>query len=174
MNIEDIKKVQEHRKHKVTGSIGVYQAYKWIRKNKWLDIGRPLTEHEFYSIVRRINGKLAEALSLGAEIKLPHRMGSLELRKTNTYVGIKDGKPHNNLPIDWDSTLKLWCEDAEAYNNKTLLKLEERERFKVIYNRANANYENKSFYQFKVNRELKKMLKHNIKEGLVDAFSLRT
>ena len=30
-------------------------AYKWIRKNKWLDIGSPVSEHDFYKIIRGIN-----------------------------------------------------------------------------------------------------------------------
>ena len=31
--LNSIKKVNEPRKHKVNNSIGVYSAYKWIRKN---------------------------------------------------------------------------------------------------------------------------------------------
>ena len=40
------QKVNESRKHKIRNSLGVYDAYKWLRKNKWLNIGRPLTEKE--------------------------------------------------------------------------------------------------------------------------------
>lgn len=40
------------KKFKVTGSWGIYDAYKSIRRHKWYDIGRPLTEKEFYAIVR--------------------------------------------------------------------------------------------------------------------------
>jgi hypothetical protein len=43
------------RYYKVNNSLGVYDAYKWIRKNKWFNIGRPLKEHEFYSIIRKVN-----------------------------------------------------------------------------------------------------------------------
>ena len=50
-----IKKNKESRLHKITNSFGVYDSYKWIRKNKWLNIGRPVTEHEFYSIIRTMN-----------------------------------------------------------------------------------------------------------------------
>ena len=34
-----IKKVNEPRKHKVNNSLGVYDAYKFLRKRKWADIG---------------------------------------------------------------------------------------------------------------------------------------
>ena len=173
MTREEILKVNNTRVHSVTKSLGVYDAYKFIRKRGWIDIGQRLTEHQFYSIVRKINNLLAENLSLGIDIKLPHRMGTIELRKINTYVKIKDDKLKTNLPIDWDRTLKLWCKNEEYYKNKTLIKMEEKELFKVYYNKNKADYTNKSFYQFNVNRELKKTLKENIKEGKVDAFLLK-
>lgn len=173
MNREDILKLNGPRIHKVNKSLGVYDIYKWLRKRQWIDIGQRLTEHEFYSIIRKINNELALNLSLGKDIKLPHRMGTIELRKINTYVNFKDGKLHSNLPIDWDRTLKLWCEDEEAYKSRTLIKMEEKEIFKIYYNKSKAEYTNKSFYQFNANRELKRTLKKNIKRGKVDAFLLR-
>ena len=79
---EKILKKRSKRQGKVSGSYGVYDAYKSIRMNKWYDIGRPLTEHEFYTIIRSINLLLADELSKGNEIVFPYRMGSLELRKS--------------------------------------------------------------------------------------------
>lgn len=169
---QEVQKVDKSRIHKVTGSIGVYQSYKWIRKHKWLNIGRPLKEGEFYRIVRRINSYLAEELSRGREIRLPHRMGSLEIRKRPTRVAIVDGKLVTSLPIDWDKTLKLWYEDKEAFDNKILVRIETEEVFKVYYNKQNANYNNKSFYEFKPNREIKRKLSKHAREGNLDAYLL--
>ena len=123
MNRNEILKVTGHREHIINKSWGVYDAYKWIRKNKWFDIGRPLKEDEFYKIIRGINIKLAEMLSLGADIKLPYKMGILEIRKYNTYVRFINGELCTNRRINWDETLKLWCEDEEALKNKTLVKI---------------------------------------------------
>lgn len=167
-----VLKIDGPRKHKVNNSNGVYQAYKYIRKNKWFDIGRPLTEHEFYTIVRQVNNYLAEELLHGHDIVLPHRLGRIELRKYDTKMAIKNGILKTNLPIDWDRTLKLWSEDEKAYKERTLVKVEEKEIFKVFYNRRNANYENKSFYEFEVNRDLKRRLKQRIKSGTIDAFKI--
>lgn len=176
MTYEEFKsKVQhlsESRKHKATNSIGVYSAYKWIRKNRWLNIGRCLTEHEFYSIIRKVNNYLADSFLQGNDIKLPHRMGRIELRKYDVRVSFDGEKVKTNLPIDWDKTLKLWYEDEEAYKEKTLVKVEEKEIFKVYYNKQLAKYNNQVFYEFKVNRELKKALIKNIKDGKIDAFLL--
>lgn len=165
-----VLKVDGPRVHKVNNSYGVYDAYKYIRKNKWFDIGQPVTEHQFYSIIRRMNNLLAEALIHGHDIELPCRMGTIEVRKYDARVSIEDGKVKTNLPIDWDRTLKLWSEDEEAYKERTLIKMEEKEIFSIYYNRTKAKYENKSFYEFNPNRQLKLMLKRNIKAGRLDAF----
>lgn len=166
-----ILKVDKPRLHKIRNSLGIYDAYKYIRKNKWFNIGRPLTEHEFYSIIRRVNNLLADNLLKGYDIVLPNRMGTLELRKYGADIKFINGKVKTNLPIDWDRTLKLWSEDEKAYKERTLVKMEEKEIFKVFYNRSKANYENKSFIQFKINRDLKKRLKQKIKNKQIDAFS---
>lgn len=167
-----VLRVNEPRKHRINNSVGTYDAYKWIRKNKWLDIGQPISEHDFYTIVRHINDYLAECLSNGQDIILPHKLGRLEIRKFGARVELHNGVVKTNLPVDWDKTLKLWFEDEEAYKERTLIKMEEKEIFKVFYNRSRADYENKSFYSFEINRDLKRRLKHNIKSGKIDAFSI--
>ena len=115
---------------------------------------------------------MAIKLLMGEDIILPCKMGKIEVRKYNRSISIKNGKVVTNLPIDWNRTLKLWSEDEEAYKERTLIKMEEKEIFKVIYNRSRADYNNKSFYEFSINRELKKQLKKKIKEGSFDAFSV--
>lgn len=170
--LSSVRKLHEPRVHKINHSLGTYDAYKFLRKNKWLNIGRSLTEHEFYRIIRKVNDYLVESFLQGNDIKLPHRMGRLELRKYDARVTFDGENVKTNLPIDWDSTLKLWYEDEEAYKNKTLVKVEEKEIFKVYYNKQLADYNNQVFYEFNVNRELKKRLKQRIKEGKLDAFKL--
>ena len=167
-----VLKVDGPRKHKVRNSWGIYDAYKYTRKNKWFDIGQPVTEHQFYSIIRKINNYLADLLLQGHDIELPCRMGTIEVRKYDESISIKDGKVRSNLPVDWDRTLKLWSEDEEAYKERTLIKVEEKEIFKVYYNRIKANYENKSFYEFLVNRDFKRRLNQKIKNYNFDAFKI--
>ena len=106
-----IKKVSSNRTHRVNNSVGVYDLYKIIRKNHWYNIGRPLTEKEFYSIIRTFNKHIAEELSKGNDFTLPYKMGILEVRKYQPNITIKNGKVKAPLPIDWDKTLKLWYED---------------------------------------------------------------
>lgn len=180
MNEEEYKefrasvlKLNDTRTHKVTGSLGVYDAYKYIRKNKWLDLPRAVTEKEFYSIIRRVNNYLAKELIKGNDIDFPCRMGKLEVRKYTPTVKFDNGKMVTTLPIDWDATLKLWFNDKDAYNKKLLIYDTPKEVFKVLYSTYYANYNNKSFFEFKLNRDIKLGLKHKIKEGALDAFIVK-
>lgn len=172
MNLKEFmvetKKANTKKQAKVRGSFGVYDAYKRIRKNKWYDIGRPLKEHEFYSIIRGVNNLFAEEIALGHTVDFLSRMGKLELRKVENGVSIVDGKLKINYPINWDETLRLWFEDEEARNAKTLIRNEEKFRYHVRYCKYNATYENKSFYQFDLNRFIKKKLIENIKNNKAD------
>lgn len=78
---ETINNVKGYRKFKVSGSWGIYDAYKLIRKHKWFDIGRPVTEKEFYAIVRQVNKRFADEIAKGNTVTFPCKMGKLELRK---------------------------------------------------------------------------------------------
>lgn len=167
-----VLKVDHSRNHKVKNSIGVYDIYKHIRKNKWYDIGQPITEHQFYTIIRQVNNVLADNLLKGNDIVFPNKMGRLEVRKFEPIIRFDDNKLTVRLPIDWDRTLKLWSEDEEAYKERTLVKMEEKEIFKVCYNKTRADFPNKGFYQLQINRDLKIALKKKIKLGNFDAFLL--
>lgn len=167
-----ILKIDEHRVHKVRNSYGIYDGYKYYRRNKPKEHKYVLTESQYFFITRRVNKLLGELLINGEDIILPYRLGRLEIRKYEAKITTDDKKIKTNLPIDWDRTLKLWYEDKESYKNKTLVKVEEKEIYKIYYNRIIAEYKNKSFFQFNVNRELKKELKQNIKKGKIDAFTI--
>ena len=69
-----------------------------IRKNHWYNIGRPVTEKEFYAIIRGVNNLLANEIALGHNVIFPERMGRLELRKHPCKATIKNGKLKVNFP----------------------------------------------------------------------------
>lgn len=72
-------------------------------------------------------------------------MGRLELRKYDAKIYLKDNKVVTNLPIDWDKTLRLWYEDKESYDNRTLVRMEEKEVFKSIIIEARQTIITKPF-----------------------------
>lgn len=163
-----LKPKKGKREFKVTNCVGVYDMYQLLRKNGWLDIGKPVKEKEFYAIIRGINKRLAHEVSMGKGIEFPARMGKLELRKQERGVSIVDGKLKVNYPINWKETHKLWYEDPQAMLNKTLMRYEIPYYYRVKYDVFNATYDNKGFYQFKVNTFIKNDLSKNIREGKVD------
>lgn len=167
----EVLKVDKPRVHKIKNSLGVYDSYKWLRKNKWLDVG-PISEHDYYAIIRAVNKALVLNFLIAGSIKLPERMGEITLSKYPAKITLENGKVQTNLPIDWDATLNLWSEDKDSYEKRTLIRSEEREIFKVIYDKSKALYNNKSFYTFELNRDIKLSLKKQLKNGLLDAFML--
>ena len=155
---------------KVRNSIGVYDVYKAIRKHHWYNIGRPVTEKEFYAIIRSVNKLLAAEIALGNTVKFPYKMGKLELRKYPVGVKIKDGKLKITYPVDWNETLKLWYRDAEAERQKILMRKENPFVYFIRYctEGNQCNYPNKNYYQFATNTFIKKALNKNINKGKVD------
>lgn len=169
--IRDIKKATCKRKTTINNSYGVRDYYKYYRQligdNKDLFI----TELQYFKILRYFNRLLAQQLINSSSIVFPYMMGEIELRKVNSNVSFKDGKLKTNLSINWGETLKLWSRDQEAYTNKILVRNTNKEIFRIIYNKSNAQYINKSYYKFIVNRQLKHQISENIKEGKIDAYT---
>lgn len=168
--IKTIKKVNNERHHKVTNSYGSKDAFHYYRKIKPNDSKYVLTDCQYLHIIRTINNQLRLNLIEGKDIVLPEKMGRLELRKQTNKIYFKDGKLKITSPVDWEATLKLWYDDSNSKNKKQLVRQETQEIFRVIYNKSKANYNNKSFYDFYTNREIKLGLKNNIKLNKIDAF----
>lgn len=155
---------------RVRNSLGVYDYYKYYRKNRPKESQYVLTESQYFSIIRQVNKLIAEELTSGYYINLPEAMGQLEVRKTPTYVRYnKEGKLVTNRPIDWDRTIRLWWEDVDSYKKKIVLYQEVPEKFRLLYSKGTAMYRNQSFYEFSFNKELRQTLKRNICDRLIDA-----
>lgn len=169
--LKNIKKVSNERHHKVNNSYGSKDAFHYYRKIKPNDSKYVLTDCQYLKIIRLINDELRKSLIEGKDVLLPERMGRLELRKSKNSIKFVDGKLKTNLPVNWDATLKLWYNNPSSKNKKQLVRQETIETYKVYYNKNKANYNNKSFYEFSTNREIKLGLKKNIKLNKIDAFT---
>jgi hypothetical protein len=174
--MEDLKskilKRNQKRKTKISNSIGVYDIYKMIRKNKWKGIGLPIKEGQFYKIIRTLNQELADKFTEVGSMTFPHRLGTIELRKFEPKIKMKYGKMGGNLPVNWDATLNLWIEDPEAMKAKQLIRFYNKESFKFKYNKYTAFFVNKFYFQFTVNRDIKTRIRKLIKRGAIDAIPL--
>lgn len=170
---KEVLKVDKPRKTSISNSWGVYDAFKYYRKNKPKDKKYVLSESQYFAIVRRTNLLLVEELFNQNDIVFPYSMGRLEVRKTIPRVYIDNGKIKSTYPIDWDRTIRLWYEDQESRKKKTLLKKKEKAVFRIVYNKSKAFYTNKNYFEFKVNRPLKLALRDVILQGDFDAFNSR-
>lgn len=169
--IKDVKKVNNKRCHKVTNSYGSKDAFNYYRKIKPNDSKYVLTDCQYLQIIRLINNCLRDSIIEGKDVILPEKMGRLELRKRKSKVNFKNGKLETNLPVDWNATLKLWYDNPICKQKKQLVRQEVKEVFIVKYNISKANFNNKTFYEFFTNRDIKIGLKNNIKKNKIDAFS---
>lgn len=168
--IKEIKKVNSERHHKVSNSYGSKDAFHYYRKIKPDDSKYVLTDCQYLKIIRLINNHFRELLIEGKDVILPEKMGRLEVRKTTNTIKFVDGKLQVTHPVNWNATLKLWYDNPYSKNKKQLVREETLETFRVHYNKNKANYNNKSFYEFSTNREIKVGLKNNINKNRIEAF----
>lgn len=162
-------KLYGKKNFKVTNSYRIKHIWRWYKKNKWLG-SQTVTEKEFGTIVRTMHIHIVKHLLKGHDVKLPHRMGKLELRKRMTSIEYKNGVLRDNLPINWSETLKIWHQDKIARKRKQLIKIETESVYRIRYNKSKANYNNKAFYQLQFHRDVKKILKDCVKNNNIDAF----
>lgn len=161
------------KEYKIKNSWGVYDYYKYYRKNKPKDRKFVLTESQYFAIIRRTNQMLAENLLNYSFIQLPLHFGRIEIRKIDATprIGRTGEKIHNRI-VDWDKTLKLWYEDPQAYTDRILIRHECRDIFKVVYNKSKAIYTHKSYYLFKTNDTLQSRISQKARDGRLDAYPL--
>lgn len=164
-----VNRLNEPRTPTVTGSLGVRDAYCYNRKNKWQNLPRCITQHEYHTIIRKVNKLLVNNILEGEFINFPCRMGRVELKKFLVVDKVINGKIVSYRAVDWDKTIKLWYEDKEAYSKRTLVRTTSNEGFKVVFNRYRSNCNNIRFFTFILNRDVKRSLSAAIKEGRIDA-----
>ena len=165
-----IIKAHNKRNHKLKKSFGMKQAWRWIKKHKWLSIQKPISERMFGTIIRKVNTALGDKIISGGNVSLPQGMGKIYLQKTKAFIDFKNNKLRTNLPIDWDRTIKYWEEDATAFKNKNLLRVENKYIYKIRYNKGKVRYKNVVYYSFFPNRNLKNKLRDRIRDNNTDAY----
>ena len=157
-----IRKVREKRAPKACSDYRTRDIYRWLKKNKLIDPDE-INEARFGKIIKDIHLAMREALYNGGELLLPERMGLLEIRKKPVVLKMKGNKVITNRPVNWKETVRLWHEDKEARDNKTLVRQDVKAVYSIIYNKRHACYDNKTFYRFLPMRGFKKELSNKIK-----------
>ena len=137
--------------HRATNSYGIKQFYRWLVKNKWFDIGKELTEREVGQLMREVKSLVGQYVLDGNVFELPSNMGSIEVRTYKSRIKFKNGRIDTALPINWDSTYKLWFEDKQARDRKTLVRYDNLNRCTIYHKRV--NFPNSSYFKFLLNKQ---------------------
>lgn len=159
--------------HHIGHCYGSRDAWKWVRKNKWKELGKKPCDQSLYSnVISRVNRILAEELLEGHEIVFPHQMGSLRLSSTDTKVSIENGKVKTNCCTDWKKTLEYWYEDEEARESHKTIKWVQKRLIFIRYDKKAATFKNRRFYSFRPNRSIMKALGKNSTSRILNAESI--
>lgn len=117
-----------------------------------------ITRTQFRDIVEACSSWIILQLLRGVEVSLPCNVGSL-------HVGKKKYDEKRDNKIDWFATKKLWLEDEESAEEKTLVKFDEEYIYGILYLSNKSKLKHRKIHKFKASRLLKKMLKKQIQNG---------
>lgn len=166
------KKNKKGSLSRVRNSWGVYDYYKFYRKNRPQEHKYALSESQYFAIIRQVNTLLAGQLLIDGELEFPYRMGRLLVRERKPRTTIKNGKVVTTRGIDWDKTLSLWYEDEAAHKNKVLVYLDNDKSAIVYYDKRNAIFKNKQYYQFDLGRVIYKQIAKAVNSGTLELQSV--
>ena len=142
-------------------------AYRWYRKRHKDEVTGTL----FGAVVRAVNQRVADLMLKGQQFKIPHRMGRMELRKKSCNISYKNGKLRGGK-VNWPETIKLWYDDEDAREKKTLIRYERTVKFLIYYNDFQCNCKNIKFYAMYTTRSLTQKINRGIVEDEIDALPL--
>ena len=148
----------------VPHSFGKKKFFNYYRQHRTQEHKYVLTEKEFYKVVNAVTEEFILELFKGVDIMLPHKMGTVRIAKyTPKAYYDRNGKMKNSYSIDWNKTVKLWYDDEEAYNNKTLIRILSKNNYVPTYIKKDAFYANSYYFEMMFNRGFKRRLREYIK-----------
>ena len=149
------KKVNGSREHSIKNSYGINDYYKNYRETVTYTV-RLLDRTTFSNVFHDINDFIVDNFLEYKSVKFPWGLGSLVLysRKATAQID-KNGKLIIKKPIQWDATMKLWFEDEEAHENKTLVRKEDEYVHLIKYSRKKMNIKNSRYIKMAVARSFK-------------------
>lgn len=138
-----------------------YNMYKQSTDN-------PVSKSLYSKICRDYLKYMSARLLVDGEIKLPERLGTVEVQGKLSKFRVEDGQIRG-LPPDWGATRKLWEEDPQAKIDKRVLFHFNEEtngiRYKFHWNKTGVITPNKYLYQFRACRTNSRELAQFIKQG---------
>ena len=161
--------------HTISHCLGVRDAWKWVRRNRWKRLEGNTCSQALYScIINMVNQLLMEQLIEGHRIDIPQGMGSLYLASIPARIALDGGELKTNYRTDWPRTLKLWYEDDEARESHRTVKRIQKDIVFIRYDKRTAKYTNRRFYLFRANRSLVRKVGRALEERKINVMELKT
>ena len=139
-------------------------SYKTYKNNS----SNPVDIKIYISIVNGFMKFLVKKLFNIGEIKLPERLGLLQIIGKKVKVSYEDGKIKGLAP-NWAATKKLWERDLQAKEEKRLVYHFNEEtngvRYKFFWSKYRVLAANKTLYDLRMTRTNKRHLSEVVQAG---------
>lgn len=100
-------------------------SMKYFKEYKKLHPESELTKEQYKLIAYGFGEKVSRFItSSGKRFKLPHGIGEVSIKKRKKSASrlIEDGTFRDTRPMDMGATMKLWANDKEAREKKTIIR----------------------------------------------------
>ena len=161
--IKSVKKVNSNRNHKIKNSFGIANAYVYYTKNIDKKNYKKVSRIDFGLIINLMNKIISDSIICNKKFTIPSGLGLIEILKNKTESKILDnGDFFCNKPKDIMATLRLWYDDKDSFESKSIVRHDTDYIFRFRYIKKNCRYKNSAYFFIKFNRGLKQKLKNNI------------
>lgn len=170
--LKDLKKVSGPRKHRITKSSGMAAAFSFYRKNRPRDSDFVLSRKQFDAIISDMNLMVIERLLKDKSFSLPAGLGKIKISKSTTKTFIdEDGNLVCTKPVNAQETYKLWYEDEESFLNKTLVRHDVDEVFKITHGILKTRVcKNMPYFKINFSRSIKTVVRDAINKDNFDTY----
>lgn len=158
--VKRVAKVSGNRNHRVSNSSGMAAAILFYNNNRPKHSSYVLTRTQYSNIVNEMNILMIDKLFKDKSFNLPCGLGELRISKRMTKTFLTDDDTLVcTKPIDMSATLKLWHEEPECYENRTVVRKDEDFVFRLTHSRVKATAKNAKYYYIRFGRSIKKKLR---------------
>lgn len=156
---------------KIKAHYGMKDYYRDYKQNS----ESPVSYTTYKDVISEFNLAVIDSiLNNSMDYKFPIINLFLSVRKDKRAPVIKDGKLHNNVPIDFNRTMALWESNPEAREKKVKVRYSNSHSsnyvFRIYLKKFFSGLRNKSSYKFKPCRSFQRGLAARIKDDSKERF----
>jgi hypothetical protein len=157
------------------GKIKAHYGMKDYYKAYYKSSENAVSYTQYSDIISKYNKSVIDLmLNNSMDYRVPIINFLFTIRKDKRSPVIKNGKLHNNRPIDFNKTMKLWNSDPEAKAKKIILRHANTHSSGYVYRiyckKHESSVKNKNYYKYVASRYFKRSLSQRINDSDKDRF----